>query len=219
MVLKPAAALLLATALAVPGLAHAGTIRGHVEVRRAPRIAESRPAIAETGLPPRHDPPDRRRSVVYLQTAPQGAFEAVEHARARLDQKNQEFEPYVLAIGTGTTVDFPNNDLTYHNVFSLSKAGRFDLGRYSRGHSKSVRFDRAGVIRVFCDIHSQMSAFILVFAHRYFTTTEEDGSYRIDGVPPGSYMVAVWNDGEEREARPVTIPPEGGPVELDLVVR
>ena len=219
MVLRAAAGLLLVSALAVVPSAPAGTIHGHIEVRRTPRPAEPRPTIVEIGMPAHHELPDRRRSVVYLQTAPQGAFEVAEHARARLDQKDQAFEPYVLAIGTGTTVDFPNNDRTYHNVFSLSKVGRFDLGRYSRGHSKSVRFDRPGVVRVFCDIHSQMSAFILVFAHRYFATTEEDGSYRIEGVPPGSYMVAVWNDGEQREARPVTIPPEGGQVELDLVVR
>ena len=209
--------LVAALASAVPVLA--GTIAGHVEVRRTPRPAEARPGTAEIGLPARHDAPDRRRSVVYLQTAPQGAFEVGEKPRARLDQRNEAFDPYVLAIGTGTTVDFPNNDRTYHNVFSLSKAARFDLGRYSRGRSKSVRFDQPGVVRVFCDIHSHMSAFILVFAHRYFATTEADGRYRIARVPPGSYMVAVWSDGEEREARPVTIPPEGGPVELDLVVR
>jgi plastocyanin len=210
--------LLVIAAMAPLSAADAGTIAGRVEVRRAPRPAEPRPATAEVGAPATPDQPDRRRSVVYLQTAPQGAFEAPERARARLDQRNEAFEPYVLAIGAGTTVDFPNNDRTYHNVFSLSKAARFDLGRYSRGKSKSVRFDRAGVVRVFCDIHSHMSAFILVFAHRYFAATDADGQYRLEGVPPGTYMVAVWNDGEERDARPVTIPAEGGQVQLDLVV-
>jgi plastocyanin len=220
-VLKRAAQVMLVLAAMAPvKAAHAGSIAGHVDVRRAAsRAPEPRPATAELGAQVPPDLPDRRRSVVYLQTAPQGAFEVSENARARLDQKNQAFEPYVLAIRTGTTVDFPNNDRTYHNVFSLSKAARFDLGRYSRGRSKSVRFDRPGVVRVFCDIHSHMSAFILVFAHRYFATTDTDGAYRIEGVPPGTYMVAVWNDGEEREARPVTIPPEGGQVQLDLVVR
>jgi plastocyanin len=213
-----ARALLVIGAMTPFSEAHAGTIAGRVEVRRAARPTEPRPGTAEIGAPAPPDQPDRRRSVVYLQTAPQGAFEVSEHTRARLDQRNQAFEPYVLAVGTGTTVDFPNNDRTYHNVFSLSKAARFDLGRYSRGRSKSVRFDRAGVVRVFCDIHSHMSAFILVFAHRYFTTTDAQGNYRLEGVPPGTYMVAVWNDGEERDARPVTIPPEGGQVQLDLVV-
>ena len=99
--------------------------------------------------------------------APQGAFEDVERTRAVLDQRNEAFVPYVLAITVGTTVDFPNSDKTYHNVFSFSKAQRFDLGRYARGESKSVRFDEPGVVRVFCEIHSHMSAYILVFAHRY----------------------------------------------------
>ena len=80
-----------------------------------------------------------------------------------MDQRNETFLPRLLAVQTGTTVDFPNSDSTYHNVFSLSRARRFDLGRYAAGKTKSVRFDRPGVVRVFCDIHSHMSAFIVVF--------------------------------------------------------
>ena len=74
-------------------------------------------------------------------------------------------------------MDFPNSDVTFHNVFSLSKTRAFDLGRYSRGKSKAVRFDRPGVVQVFCDIHSHMSAYILVFAHRYFAITDQTGSF------------------------------------------
>ena len=95
-----------------------------------------------------------------------------------MDQRNETFVPHLLAITVGTTVDFPNNDRTYHNVFSLSKRQRFDLGRYGAGHSKSVRFDHPGVVRVFCDIHSHMNAFILVFNHRFFNITDPDGRYR-----------------------------------------
>ena len=102
-----------------------------------------------------------------------------------MDQRDQTFVPHVLAITVGTIVDFPNSDLTFHNVFSLSKTKSFDLGRYSRGQSKSVRFDRPGVVQVFCDIHSHMSAYILVFAHRYFAVTDEAGRFTIAGVPPG----------------------------------
>ena len=106
--------------------------------------------------------------------------------------------PHVLAIVAGTTVDFPNNDATYHNVFSLSKTKPFDLGRYAGGRSKAVRFDRPGIVRVFCDIHSHMSAFILVFAHRYFAVTDDEGRYRLDDVPPGTYYGRGLERGDAR---------------------
>src|SRR5206468_1029942 len=116
------------------------------------------------------------------------------------------------AIRAGTAVDFPNRDRTYHNVFSFSKAKRFDLGRYAGGLSKAIRFDEPGVVRVFCEIHSHMSAFILVFAHRYFATTDAEGRYRIDDVPPGTYTVVAWNDGEAREHRgTAALVPAGDP--------
>jgi hypothetical protein len=120
----------------------------------------------------------------------------------------------VLAITVGTVVDFPNNDAIYHNVFSLSKTKRFDLGRYAAGHSKSVRFDQPGIVRVFCDIHSHMTAFVLVFSHPFFAVTDEDGSYRIEEVPAGNYTVTAWYEGVLQQSLAVTVPPEGGIVNL-----
>jgi len=160
---------------------------------------------------------DRRRSVVFLETAPQPAFETPAPRRASLDQRHETFVPYVVAVTVGSTVDFPNSDRTYHNVFSLSKARRFDLGRYPRGQSRSVRFDRPGEVRVFCEIHSHMSAWILVFAHRYFATTDADGRYRIEGVPAGIYTVAAWNDGAVRARTEVRVG-DTGEVDADLEV-
>lgn len=215
--LKAFAVALASVAISSPALAQTGTIRGRVDVRRESAPPTSRPSVSEVGRTP-VEPVDRRRSVVYLESAPQGAFEEPERARVVLDQRNQTFVPHVLAVTTGTTVDFLNSDRTYHNVFSLSKARRFDLGRYPRGQVRSVRFDRPGVVRVFCDIHSHMSAFILVFAHRYFAVTDQDGSYRIDRVPPGRYDLVAWNEGQERETRAVEVPP-GGSVEADFTLR
>src|SRR5215472_10166389 len=141
-----------------------GAITGRVELRRMPGPPERRPTVADLGTPAAAlDLSDRFTSVVYLDSAPRGAFEQVETPRAVMDQRGERFVPHVLAITTGTIVDFPNSDQIYHNVFSLSKTRQFDLGRYAAGHSKPVRFDRAGVVRVFCDIHSHMNAFILVF--------------------------------------------------------
>ena len=221
MVLSASAAatlFLLASSPAPEPWAAGGTIRGRVELRREAGGGEGRPSVADLGHHGPRDVPDRRRSVVYLETAPQSAFETPAPGRARLDQKNETFVPYVLAVTVGSTVDFPNSDRIYHNVFSLSKAKRFDLGRYPRGQSRSIRFDQPGVVRVFCEIHSHMSAFILVFAHRYFAATDAEGRYRIEGVPPGGYTLAVWNDGSVRARRDVRVAVSGDAVELDFAV-
>jgi plastocyanin len=197
--------------------ASVGSIRGKVELRRGAAHYEGRPLVAELGMAAAREPVERRPSVVYLETVPQPAFEAPSPTRAVLDQRSETFVPSVLAITVGSTVDFPNSDKVYHNVFSLSKTRRFDLGRYPRGQSRSVVFDRPGVVRVFCEIHSHMSAFILVFAHRFFAVTDAEGRYRIDGVPPGSYMLALWSEGGVRERRELRLE-TGQALEQDLVV-
>jgi plastocyanin len=195
----------------------AGTIRGRLEIRRLAKAPERKPDASEPGAPGPRDLPELRRGVVYLESAPRGAFEERESARAVMDQRNETFVPHVLAVMAGTVVDFPNTDKTYHNVFSLSKAKRFDLGRYAAGRSKSVRFDRPGVVRVFCDIHSHMNAFVLVFNHPFFNVTEPDGRFRLNDVPPGTYTVVGWYEGEARVMRSVTLT-AGAVADLELVV-
>jgi plastocyanin len=211
----------IALFLAAPlGSAPTGNIRGRVDVRIAGAMHETRPDPSGLVMSPARDPLERRRSVVYLETAPRAAFDPGEERRARMDQRNERFEPHVLAIVAGTWVDFPNGDRTYHNVFSLSKTKEFNLGRYAVGKSKAVRFERPGVVRVFCDIHSHMTAFILVFAHRYFAVTDDDGRYRLDGVPPGTYTLAVWNEMVHGDPprRPITIGENGGDVDADFTI-
>jgi plastocyanin len=196
----------------------AGLIRGRIDVRRPAPAAERRPMVADFGNAARLVTENRPPSVVYLETAPRGAFEQNEPSRVVMDQRNETFVPHVLAITTGTMVDFPNTDRIYHNVFSLSKAASFDLGRYAAGRSKSVRFDRPGIVRVFCEIHSHMSAFILVFSHPFFAMTDSDGRYRIERIPPGTYTVVAWNEGTSSEPVAVTVP-SGGAAELDIPLR
>jgi plastocyanin len=211
-------ALVILSAATLGAAQSGGTIRGRVEVTHVAGPVERRPGVTDLGAAPARGSVDRRRSVVYLETAPRGAFDdRVEHPRPTMDQRAEAFVPHVLAIMAGTTVEFPNNDRTYHNVFSFSKPKTFDLGRYAAGKSKAVRFDRPGIVRVFCDIHPHMNAFILVFGHPYFSTTDVDGRYRIPDVPAGNYTVAVWNEGSIRESRRVNVP-ESTDVELNFAL-
>ncbi len=182
-----------------------GAIRGRVQLQETPPDLEARPNAADLGAATAHGATDRRRSVVYLDPAPRAAFDARDEPRARMDQRNETFVPHVLAIVAGTTVDFPNSDFTFHNVFSLSKTKTFDLGRYAAGRSKSVRFDKPGIVRVFCEIHAHMSAYILVFSHRYFAVTDEDGRYRIPNVPPGTYSIVAWHEAMTPVTRRITV--------------
>jgi plastocyanin len=194
-----------------------GSIRGRVELRRAATPPERRPNVAELGSPAAlRDISDRLTSVVYMESAPKTP--AVVPGHAVLDQRDERFVPHVLAITTGTVVEFPNSDRIYHNVFSLSKTRPFDLGRYAAGRSKTVTFDRPGIVRVFCDIHSHMNAFILVFNHPFFALTDMEGRYRIDNVPPGTYNLVAWNEGVSSGPQAVVVP-EGAEAELDFALR
>ena len=224
---------LLAASHVSPAARVNGAVRGRVEIRVERTLRDARPDPGALGMGGgARDPQERRRSVVYLANGPQAAFEQREDRRVRMVQQNERFMPHVLAIVAGTWVDFPNSDSTYHNVFSLSKAHRFNLGRYAAGKSAATRFESPGLIRVFCEIHSQMSAFIMVFAHKYFTTTDDNGRFRIDNIPPGTYDLMMWNEtlrgdeptivrwnGIDAVKRAITIPETGGEVEQDFVVK
>jgi len=212
----PAAPALLAAAS--QGFRDTGTVRGRVELGRPATPPERRPNVADLGAHvAQSDVSDRLTSVVYFDSAPRTAAAPVP-GHAVLDQRDERFVPHVLAVTTGTVVDFPNSDRIYHNVFSLSKTRPFDLGRYAAGRSKAIKFDRPGIVRVFCDIHSHMNAFILVFNHSFFALTDAEGRYRIDNVPPGSYNLVAWNEGVSSGPQPVVVP-EGGEAELDFALR
>lgn len=180
-----------------------GTVRGRVFVPESPTTAP-RPMVGGLGGPS-HVSIDRSRVVVYLEATP--ALTAAGHApvRARMDQRDEQFVPHLLAITTGSVVEFPNSDTTFHNVFSLSRTRTFDLGRYPPGRNGAVRFDRPGVVPVFCDIHSHMSGYILVFDHAYYTVSDENGRYAIRDIPPGNYALSVWSELGRATSRRITV--------------
>ncbi len=167
------------------------TIEGHVQLRQgssAPVVIKRYQVVTKGGVLAINPP----LAVVFLE----GAHGPVAHAEAQVRQKDLNFVPALLAVEAGTRVEFPNEDDTYHNIFSYSPAKRFDLGRYRRDERPipSVVFDQPGLITLRCDVHEHMRGLILVLDTPYFATTEPDGSFRLTGLPPGKYVLKAWID-------------------------
>lgn len=113
---------------------------------------------------------------------------------AVLRQKNKSFEPHLLVVTRGSSVDFPNQDPWFHNVFSLFNGKKFDLGLYEAGTSRTVHFDRDGVSYIFCNIHPEMSAVVVVVSSPYYAPAAKNGEFSIAAVPPGHYVLHVWSE-------------------------
>jgi len=139
----------------------------------------------------------------------------------RLVQKNKRFEPHLLVVPVGTLVEFPNQDPFFHNVFSLYKGKRFDLGLYEAGSSRSVRFDRPGVSFIFCNIHPEMSAAVVALETAYYGISNNAGEVHIRDIPPGRYRLEVWYERSSPEAlgrlaRQISVPSEGPVTALEV---
>jgi plastocyanin len=130
--------------------------------------------------------------IVFLKDPPKRAELPPMHAV--ITQRDEAFVPRVVAITKGSTIDFPNADPFFHNVFSLSRGANFDLGRYPKGESKGRRFPNAGLVKVYCHIHSHMTAAIMVFDHPFFRIPAADGTFTLDDVPAGSYQISAWHE-------------------------
>ena len=157
--------------------------------------------------------PDASGVVVYLT----GFTQPPPPRTPRISQKNKTFIPDVLPIVVGQSVEFTNEDNLIHNVFSTSKARPFDLGKPRIGESRTVSFDRTGVVDLYCDIHEEMAATILVLPNQAFAVTGADGKFVLRAVPPGHYSLFAWS----RHSDPVRVEVEiksgeNGPFALEL---
>jgi plastocyanin len=163
------------------------TVSAHVEIRKT-----RDPKPQERVVPPA----DLSDVVLWLKALDRTASEAAptqkSHNKLQLIQKNKSFQPHVLVVPVGSTVDFPNRDPFFHNVFSLFDGKRFDLGLYEAGASNSVRFDRFGASFLFCNIHPEMSAVIIAVDTLYFGVSNNAGNITIRDVPDGKYEMHVW---------------------------
>jgi plastocyanin len=133
--------------------------------------------------------------------------------RAVLDQRNLTFEPHVLAVKVGTSVELPNNDRVFHNVFSFHDGKRFDLGLYPMGTAKRLTFDRPGLSRIFCNIHPGMAAYVLAVDSSYFAVSDTQGRFTIAAVPQGTYTYHAWRPGGTTLTGSVTVE-SGSPFEV-----
>jgi plastocyanin len=134
-------------------------------------------------------------AVVWL-NAP-NAPRATDRSKIVLDQRNLNFSPHVLVVRVGTTVEFPNNDRVFHNVFSFREGKIFDLGMYPVGAVKFVTFDRPGLSRIFCNIHPGMAAYVMAVDSPYFAVADQSGAFTIAGVPAGRYQYEAWRPSAE----------------------
>jgi plastocyanin len=168
--------------------------------------------------------------LVYLAEAPpvSGDLSTVKFV---MDQRNLEFVPHILPVLVGSAVEFPNDDKVEHNVFSLSRTKQFNLGSYKEGESRTVVFDKPGIVELRCDVHAEMAAYILVLNNPYFALTDEKGRFEIpdssylnrigltgtENLPPGKYLVKSWHEKLKTESQAVVVPENGDvTIQLDL---
>lgn len=172
-----------------------------VAVHERPSVAADLGAV--TGRVAGADP--KTPTVVFLEGAKKKGKKPARHV---LGQQGMRFLPDFLLIAVGDSVAFPNDDLVTHNVFSVSRAKRFDLALYPPGSSKEVLFDTAGTVDVFCNIHENMHAVIVVAPSDYHQRVDAQGQFRLASVAPGTYSIVAWRKGKEVAREEVTV--EGG---------
>ena len=160
--------------------------------------------------------------LVYVVKAPP-VQEDLSRTKFIMDQQNLTFNPHILPVPVGATVHFPNNDKVDHNIFSLSRTKKFNLGSYKTGESKTVTFDKPGIVELRCDVHAEMAAYILVLKNPYFAVTDDQGKFEIPDskqleqsgikgikdLPEGNYILKTWHEKLKTQKQKITIPKNG----------
>jgi plastocyanin len=146
-----------------------------------------------------------------------GLQAAVTPSAVTIQMRHKTFVPRIVAVVVGSTVHFPNLDPIHHNVFSVSRGNRFDLDLYKRPGSRSATLTQAGIVRVYCNIHPQMTAIVLVRDNPYFAWVAPDGTFVLENVPAGRHRVTVWNDRSPEVSADVVVP-ESGRVRVELTL-
>ena len=160
--------------------------------------------------------PDLSDAVLYLE-APAAVTPAARPVTVEIAITDKTYAPHVVVVPLGSTVRFPNHDPFNHNVFSVSEPNTFDLGLYGRGEAKSYTFAHPGLVRVYCNVHPRMVAYVLVMENRYYAQPANDGSFAIDNVPAGRYRLHVWHERIPSEVIK-DIAAGGGPPDLQIAL-
>ena len=151
-------------------------------------------------------------SVVYVEAIAGKTFPAPTE-KPLIDQKGLMFTPHIVAIQQGATVEFLNSDKVAHNVFWISVSGNkklgHNLGTWPQGEKRAFKFDNPGSIPLLCNVHPEMSGYIVVSPTPYFAVSDKSGTYKIENVPDGSYNVTAWHEGAKNSSKPVTVAGEG----------
>lgn len=217
---RPVLAAAIGCLLAWQAGAEAGEIKGKVDVKRRSSGYNPGKAYGHGGAFEKPEPKpeftEAQNVVIYVEMKDSTLFTRSD-TRPKLIQRAKTFIPPVLPVLLGTTVDFPNEDAIYHNVFSYSRPKRFDLGRYPTGSSRSVTFDKPGLVKVACEIHKDMVAYILVLETPYFAVPGRDGQFAMPDLPSGHCRVHVWHPDLPAQVVEVFIPKMGA-LELNFIL-
>lgn len=192
--------------------AQTGTIEGLITLQPPPRRTADRYGGGSTSVHAVQQLP----AVAYLVGRVGAATGAPTHTS--MVQRDTAFAPAAVITVVGGTVDFPNEDAFFHNVFSYSSAQRFDLGRYPQGESKSVTFDQPGIVSVFCEVHDFMRGAVIVTENPYHAVIAENGTFRLTGVPAGEHTLAIWHPDHRPLERTVTVT-GGGTYRIEVELR